>query len=422
MKRFTLVAKKNQRGIALVSLMVAIMITTILAAMGASKYAEAINEAAAEATAKYLLTVRGAVISALSDYNADLKLIDTSEAPDDAYPDAPAWVTGFTGSRQTISVNDLKDSGHLEVNLPDTPPLGRSAHINLSRTGTCPGPDCTINAYVYTCFPISKWRSNVVIDASTCPAPPSQIKQDTSLLGQVLISLDGYGGTNSIDSENITGPLFDIPASDLLPHNTAGNAVALASLNSTMFDQFVRQGDERHIYLNDRLTVEDVISTNTGLNTVTAYTPGTTCDEDGVMGTSDSGSLVTCTSGEWFEITSHIVKAMNYFADGETIPSMICPGANTEPFAQVSMQTIDSVMTGADVDVRADLAGTISGSGNADAMGNVSVSGTFSGTAQSSPDSSIRIAQQAILAGQTVTITPPTPNARALVVQGCRYL
>ncbi|NWD56718.1 type II secretion system protein [Pseudomonas veronii] len=413
---------KRQRGFAMISVMVAILLTGMLYLWGSGKWSTAVYESAAESTGRYLSQVRGATLTALTKHLEAFTLVDTSTAPTGTYPAAPAWAT-FTGASTTISVADLKGSKFLPDSFPDTPPLGRSVHVTILRTGTCPGADCAVTAYAFTCWPISKGKPAGAVNNTSCPTAPGNWQSDPSLVGAVIIATDGYGGTNSLVPGTMRGPLFNIPSASLgIPGASSGNVAVLASLTDNLFPQFVRQGDTRHIYLKDSLSVTKQITTDEGLTINTAVAPGSLCPTPGSYATSNANTFVQCVGGQWFELTGYTLMAAQTLANGAAVIDPICPGANRAPFSFATLQNADVTMTGADISVSGTLAGGITGTGNVSASGSVSVSGTFNGTTQSTPSSSIRVAQGVSIVAGHVVITPATTNARALVMQGCRSL
>lgn len=413
---------KRHRGFALIQVMIAIMILLFLAGLGAQKYSTFVKDAAAESTGRYLISVRTAVIKALSTYDAAFTLVDTSAAPPGVYPVPPAWAV-FSGAQKTLSVKDLKDAVLLPNSFPDTPPVGRSVHVQILRSGVCPGDTCKLDAYVYTCWPISSLKPVGAVNNTICPAAPAGTEFDANMVGGVIGATEGYGATNYFVPATMRGPLFSIPAATLgLPANSPGNVAVLASRDDSMFSQFVRQGDTRHIFLKDSLTVSKQVSAGDGMYLPTNSVVGGICSPEGLYGTSGPGAPVICTGGRWFQLVNHIVTSTQSLPNGAAIVPPSCPGSNMQPFSYVSLQNTDVTMTGSDIAITGELSGGIKGTGSVSSAGTVSVSGDFYGTTNSGMGSSIRVAQGASIIGSQVVITPASANARALVVQGCRYL
>ncbi|EPG9766590.1 hypothetical protein M0K88_004851 [Escherichia coli] len=411
-----------QEGFTIAGFLVVLALVTLAGIYQTRQWIASANDDQAVATGRYMLTVRGAVIDALSRYQAALSLTDTSGAPTGIYPTPPAWAT-FTGDSQTVQLKDLKDAGLLSKDFPDSPPFGRSVFVRLLRApGTCPGVGCEVRAFVVSCWPIASGVKITTLDPSNCPSAPSNLEYSQNLVAKVMSGADGYGGSNLIDPSRLRGTLFNEAATDLgIPAGSRGHVVVVASLNATPFNGFVRQGDIREVWLNNTLSVAGRISTDKGLLIKTEVQVGDACTDESMYATTNRQSWAQCLDGQWFELTNHVVMSTQYLANGASVVAPICPGTSMEPFTYASMQRSDVTMTGTDVNVRGDMNGTITGAGVVNQTGNVSVSGTYNGKVVSSPDSSIRVAQGVeILSGQVV-ITPPGPNARAMVIQGCRY-
>lgn len=414
--------QKQQGSYALVGLIIAVALSGLLAVYNSGKQIAAVDDAAAEATGRYLIEVRSALVNAMSKHMETLLLQDTSSVPSGTIPAAPDWAK-FTGAVTTITVADLKTSKFLSDGFPSVPPRGRSVHITLRRTGTCPGDDCQVTAYAYSCWPISRANTTGTIDNTTCPAAPSGWQYDINMVGKVMESTDGYGANNSMVPTTMRGPLFSIPATDLgIPSNSAGNVAVIASLSDNLFPQFVRQGDTRPIFLKNTLSVAKQISTDESLAINTSVAPNAPCATAGAYATTVNTALAICTGGRWFEMSSHVITSAQSLASGAAVSAPTCPGANMTPFSFASLQNLDVTMTGSDINVSGTLDGGISGTGNVSSSGSVTVSGTFNGTTQSTSASSIRVAQSVSIVAGRVVITPAAANARAMVIQGCQAL
>lgn len=417
----TPISGKRQQGFILESLLVAILIIGALAYSQSRTLIMENNQALAEATGTYMMSVRGGVLKALTTYEAALGLVDTSKAPTGLYPTPPAWAV-FTGDEQTVQVRDLKQAGMLSNDFPERMPLGRSVYIKLLRTpGLCPGVGCEVRAFVVSCWPITEPLPRTAFDSTTCPAAPSNLKFSEVLIHSVMTTLQGLGGENTRDATKVRGTLMTVSETLMgIPAGSGGHVVVAASLNATSFNQFVRQGDVRPIFLNNTLQVAGSISTDTGLLLNTKVESAQPCDREGMYSTSLLGNLAQCRGGQWFELTSYVVTSMQSLANGAPVPAPICPGGNATAFTYASLEKTDVTMTGTDVNVRGTQNGTINGSGAVSQSGVVSVSGTYAGTLQSTPDSTVRVSQGVDVSSGTVVMTPANPNARAMVVSGCR--
>lgn len=417
----TPILRIKQRGFLLPSLLLVVLFLGVLGVIEARRQLWSSYDTMAVATGAYMKTVRGAVIKGLSTYEAVLGLADISKAPPGLYPTPPAWAV-FTGEEQTVQVRDLKQSGLLPADFPERAPLGRSVYVKLLRpAGICPGVGCEIRGFVVTCWPISTPLQRTAFDSTTCPAAPANLEYSERLIGGVLASAEGYGGTNVRDTTKLQGALMNVAETAMgIPAGSGGHVVVAASLNATLFDGFVRQGDTRPIFLNNTLDVAGALTTDTGLLLNTQVEGGQTCDRDGMYTTSLMGNLTQCRGGQWFELTRYVVTSVQTLANGASVPAPICPGGNVEAFTRASLEKLDVTMTGTDVNVRGTQSGTVNGSGAVTQSGAVTVTGTYAGTLQSTSASTVRVSQGVDVSSGTVVISPPNANALATVISGCR--
>lgn len=416
----TPILRIRQRGFMLPSLLLVVVFLGVLGVIEARRQLWSTYDTLAVSTGAYMKTVRGAVIKGLGTYEAVLGLADISKAPVGLYPTPPAWAV-FTGEEQTVQVRDLKQSGLLPADFPERAPLGRSVYVKLLRpAGICPGVGCEVRAFVVTCWPITTPLQRTAFDPTTCPAAPSTLEYNERLIGGVLASADGFGGTNVRDATRLEGTLMNVAETVLgIPAESAGHVVVAASLNATSFDQFVRQGDTRAIFLSNTLDVAGALSTDTGLLLNNQIEGGQPCDRDGMFATSVVGTLTQCKDGRWFELSSYVVTSARSLANGAAVGAPVCP-SSMEAFTYASMEKFDVTMTGSDINVRGTQNGTINGTGATDRNGTVTVTGSYAGTLTSTPDSRIRVSQGVEVASGAVVMNPANVNARALVIQGCR--
>jgi len=398
----------RQRGFTLLEFLFVLALGLILATYAWHTRSQALQESMARATAQYLLSVREGVIAALIRHEAAFSLTDVSSAPSGIYEAAPPWAS-FSGESVSISVKDLKDAKLLSSSFPDTPPLGRSVVIRFMREpGTCPGIGCQVEAFVYTCWPLDKAGQVRNVDSSTCQAPASS-KFSANLVGAAISETKGLGGSNAADPAVATGVLFSKTAVQLgIPAGSPGHLVVAASLNTTPFGQFLRQGEIRPAYLNTGLVLNNKV------------VPKSACQPEGMFASSAAGILAQCKDGLWFELASYVVTSAQSLANGATVVPPDCPGPSMQAFTYASIEKLDVTMTGTDINVRGVQNGTIVGTGAVSQSGAVSVNGTYTGTVVSTSDSSIRVSQGVEVISGKLVMSPANVNARAMVVQGCR--
>jgi len=418
---------RRQGGFTLVELMLVAIVVTLLATYGLWAAVRQSDDLAAQATAQYLKRVRAATVEALSRHYEAFHEIDTTNAPPGIYEPAPAW-TEFAGETHTISLQPLFDDGFLPSGFAATPRLGGSAHITFHRSGTCPGSSCNVEAYIWTCQPIDATRSRSDTVPADCTVPAHRTDGfDPALVAKILEESEGLGAGNFFDS-TLRGSLYSVDNATLGAPETLGRVALIASLNQTHLNQFVRQGDTRHIHLRNALTVEGQVASRTGLLLETVVTPAMGCDAPGLLARSENGVLAQCVgaagAGSWIELTRHVVARQGLYSHGDVIPSPSCP-AEAVPFVQVASATMDFTIPGADISVRGDLAGEVTGSGTVSGGGGpVTISGAVTGELMSRLDSEIQVRQSVTALGPTsgpwtVNISPADPGARVLAVSGC---
>ncbi|MCZ8411281.1 hypothetical protein O9649_26185 [Achromobacter dolens] len=412
---------RSQAGFALVELTVAVLLFTLLTAYAAMDARRKADESAAEATGRYLMKIRGAVVDLQLKHEAWLRGEDLTNLPSASYPPPPAltWVDVAGAKVARGGPADLKALGLLPPAIPPYPPLGDVARFALVRQGACPGDECRTSAYVYVCHPISAARS-LRRNAECAPPGADRSRYDQALLSKVVLASEGYGGHDARESNNVRGPLMDVPREWFDFGTQPGHAVIAASLDATPFGQFVRHGETRPVTLHNTLTVGQTIQSNKGLLLNTSVTPSAACTLEGVYASTASKTLAVCTGGVWFIQTSHVITGVySDLPNDAAVPPLQCPAGLT-PWRQVALQGVDATARGGDVSIAGSIGGSISGSGYVNAAGAVTVGGAFNGTFQNAGSSYVRVAQRASIAADRVSISPADPSARATVIQGCK--
>lgn len=412
---------RSQAGFTLVELTVAVLLLTLLTVYAAVDARRKADESAAEATGRYLMKIRGAVVDLQLKHEAWLRGEDLTNLPSGSYPPPPAlaWadVAGAKVARGGLA--DLKALGLLPPAIPPYPPLGDVARFALVRQGACPGDECRTSAYVYVCHPISAARS-LRQNAECAPPGADRSRYDQALLGKVVLASEGYGGHDARESNNVRGPLMDVPREWFDFGAQPGHAVIAAGLDATPFGQFVRHGETRPVTLHNTLTVGRTIQSDQGLLLNTSVTPGAACTVEGLYASTADKMLAVCTGGVWFTQTGHVITGVYSDLPNEAaVPPLQCPAGLT-PWRQVALQSVDATARGGDVSIAGSIGGSISGSGYVNAAGAVTVGGAFNGTFQNAGSSYVRVAQRASIAADRISISPADPSARATVIQGCK--
>lgn len=399
----------RQQGFALVELAIAAVILTLGAIWMATRISNDVQDAGAQATARYLLSVKGAAQAMMVEHFDHLAGYPPPPPGVASPPVTPDWLLGPMPLDVGIAQLRLRRAdgqpGFLPVDFPDAPVYGDEARVRLWREGTCPGESCRLQAIVHTTAPV---RAQADLDYSP------------ELVGQVVMASEGYGGHAPPGVPGyIRGAIFNVP-------NPAGEVAGIvavsASLDTTLFHQFVRQGDTRRVWLQNTLDVSGAISTSTGLALDTAVQPGASCAREGMYASTATQSLALCMTGVWFELTRYVVTGMaGDLVSGATLAPPQCQGS-MQPFVRVALQSLDVTLGSDSIDVRGRVSGSISGEGSVSETGSVSVSGKFQGDIYSTSGSSIRVAQRADAAAGVLDISEAGPHARAYAVYGCRHV
>ncbi len=394
---------RRDSGFTLLELTIVGLLMMLGAVWLANRTQNDLEDDAARITAAVFLTVRGAVQATLVRHFDALAGYPPAAVPRPAPPDylqgPPPW---DFAAHQLQRTDPDGATATLPAAVVVTPPLGGDVRVRIDRVGSCPGTDCRLQAFVYGSGPLRQ------TDAAEYSA---------AMVGAFMLASQGYGGHAPPDNaDRLRGALFDVAN----PLGAVTGVVAVAAdLEATTFHQFVRQGDRREVWLQNALHVEGEIDTATGLRWHTAVTPGDGCTPDGRYARTSRNTLGVCLTGIWFELDRYVVQGrQGGLADGDAVPQPSCPGG-TQPFMELALEDVDVALRGADIDVRGQVSGGLSGSGSADPSGAVTISGSFSGDLASTPDSRIDVVQAVQLDGGRVQLTGAGPAARAYAVYGC---
>ena len=227
------VVAPRQRGYALIELVIAVAISCLLAIWGASAWVQQAEDAAAQASGVWLLTLKRAVDHMLVRQADVLVGIVQSDSAATGYRDV--WQP---------TVSELIQAGHLPKGFPSRPALGYAPAVRVFQPeGACLTRGCKIEALV--------WAQ---------PGPEhAREAVSTNRLGKLLMALEGVGASvHPLAAQRIKGPLLDRanppgPEQTQLP---VGTIAALSVYDSTQYAHFVRQDDTRDIRLRGKLVVE----------------------------------------------------------------------------------------------------------------------------------------------------------------------
>ena len=289
-----MVAVKREGGFALLELIIAMALASLLALWGASFWMQQAEDAAAQSSGVWLLTLKKAVDQMLVRQADTLVGIVQVEPAGSGYRDI--W-------RPTIA--ELIAAGHLSKGFPNRPALGYEARVRVfPPEGACLTRGCKIEALV--------WAQPVT----------GQLRQanDTNRLGKLLTALEGQGASvHPFLPHRIKGGSIDRPnppSADLAAF-PVGTIAALSFYDSTQFAHFVRQFDLRDTVLKGKFeaakgltTPSDVvvggvvsagtrISAGEYLQVGALAAEGNACEASGLIGRGADGNLLVCHQGRW---------------------------------------------------------------------------------------------------------------------------
>ncbi len=189
-------------------------------------------DAQAEATGTYLLAIKGALDAAIAAnfhaYASGTAVADASGTPRFANAMAP-------------TLTELRTLGHLPPGFADTTPAGQTVQIRIQRDAArCPGTGCRIDALVNTRTPFRQ---------------PFSGEPDFEAAALAVQAMQGWGAAAwQAEPGQLRGPAFE---RDNPEGAAAGGIVGiLAMLDTTMWSQFVRVGDDRDPALQGNLSVQ----------------------------------------------------------------------------------------------------------------------------------------------------------------------
>lgn len=218
-------ARRAQQGFSLVELIVTISIIAILSIYGQAQLAKLSEEQIGVSAGSYLKQVAGAAEQyALSHFDDLGNGVDIPGVVNDIAPTIAELVT------------DKKLPGGFPSG-PDAMPTRQSLRIDVVKTD-CPGVGCTILTNVCTTTGVTLGRAEIRYD-----------------LAQVMVDQqDGTGGQSSYTAPAmIKGPSLNIAN----PNGAvAGTVCSSATLNTAMFQQFVRVRDTRNPDLRGDLSAQ----------------------------------------------------------------------------------------------------------------------------------------------------------------------
>src|SRR3546814_298142 len=137
-----------QQGFVLLELIAVALLTTLLAVWGANTLVNAMNDAKAQDAAVWMLSIRNSAQAYLERYAGVLAQAEHAQVlQGQGYAD---WAAP--------SLVELKADALLAPGFPERAAIGGVA-LRILRDGLCPGPDCRVQALVYSSSPLVQGRA-----------------------------------------------------------------------------------------------------------------------------------------------------------------------------------------------------------------------------------------------------------------------
>ncbi len=286
--------QRTEHGFAIFELILAIAIASLIAMWSASAWMRQVDDALAQATGVWMLTVHKAMNQMLRRQSDFMSGITGDLAAAGHYADIYA-----------PTIAELIRAGHLPKGFAVVPPIPYHVRTHiLPPEGDCEKMGCRIEALVFA-QPLGNQR----VQAS-----------DVTRIGNILTAMEGVGASvHPLKPDRIKGPGLDIQNQIGLQRISlpVGAIVSKSFYDSSHLSHLVRTQDRRDTGLEGRLEVQKDIASQADISSkghlraagrVSAgeflhlqgiAIAGQGCEADGLVSRSDLGDLLTCQSGYW---------------------------------------------------------------------------------------------------------------------------
>lgn len=283
-----------QRGFAMFELVLAIALAGMVGIWAASAWMRQVDDALAQATGIWMLTVHGAMNQMLRRHS-----------------DFMSGLTGdLSGAAQYAdlyqpTIAELIRSGHLPKGFALRPPIPYQVSIRVSAPeGDCENMGCRIEALTFA-SPLSDQQKQA---------------SDITRIGKILAAMEGVGASvHPLKSDRIKGPILDIPNfhDGKMVSLPVGSIVSKSFYDSSKFGHLVRREDRRNTTLEGKLKVkkgivsESDIQISGGVQSSGRISAGEflhlqglalaqqPCQTDGLVARNAESELLTCHNGSW---------------------------------------------------------------------------------------------------------------------------
>lgn len=273
----------GQRGFALIELMVAALIATLLAVWASEVMVRRTQEASAEAAAVWMQAVRLSAERYISRHADSLR-----QAPQLA----DAGIEGVADAAAP-GLEELKQQGMLASGFPEAHGRDLQVAVRVLRSGDCPGDECRLDALIYSTRALDKVLAG---------------RSHEGLLAYWLMAAGGKGGVVSYaDPGQLKGAAFALPNPPLpgMPVLDSGTVALMVGLGGAFSYPWLKVGDTRNPDFGADVSVAGNVVSNEAVRAQgslwlgeRAYA-GAMCPENGLIVREHYGGLLVCRSYQW---------------------------------------------------------------------------------------------------------------------------
>ncbi|MAO50899.1 MAG: hypothetical protein CML16_08490 [Pusillimonas sp.] len=273
----------DRRGFALLELIVAALISTLLAVWASDMWINRINDSAAQSFASWMRAAKTAAAHYLSLHGSTIRLAESAGVLNsEGYAD---WAQP--------TVPEFINQALLPLGFPTRFASGPALALQIIRTGVCPGQDCDLQALIYTEGPL---------------VPRIGSDDYASMQAQWMLAARGDGGAVFPTTPNrISGALFGfanppVAGAPVLP---VGSVAMAVTVEQTRAMDFLKVKDERDPQFQASLSVQGIIATEKTLRATDSLWLGyrayaqAPCPEDGLVARENFGGLLVCRGMRW---------------------------------------------------------------------------------------------------------------------------
>lgn len=274
---------RRQGGFALLELVVAVLIATLLAIWAAGTLVNKIDEAAAQASAAWMLSIKKAAQAYIERYDGQIKSAIQADALGDR---------GYS-NWAAPALKELKADKLLSAGFPEQSAYGLGVAIIVMRGDTCPDAACRLDVLIHSRKPFSARRTAHV---------------DEQMIARWLMAAQGWGGAVTVSqADRIAGAAFSLPNPPVatmaaLPPGTVAMAITWEQMAHI---DYLQVGDSRDPDFQGLATVKgDIVSQGSVsagqyVHVGAQEQASTACSHEGAIARERYGGLLVCRSRRW---------------------------------------------------------------------------------------------------------------------------